>query len=100
LKKQTCDRLTGLGIGAVDATMKTTIQRWGNSLALCIPKRLARQAGFKEGDEVNLRANGNRIVVEHSQFKQYRLSDLLAGVTEANRHGTADFGPSASQEAW
>ena len=42
--------------------MKTKIQRWGNSLAVRIPKTLAQETTFDEGDEVDLRADEDRIV--------------------------------------
>ena len=80
--------------------MKTTIQRWGNSLAVRIPKTLAQETTFDEGDEVDLRADEDRIVMERSQPQHYRLSDLLAGVTEANRHDAVEFGAAAGREAW
>jgi antitoxin MazE len=80
--------------------MKTTIQRWGNSLAVRIPKTLAQETTFDEGDEVDLRADEDRIVMERSRPKHYRLSDLLAGVTEANRHDVVEFGEPAGREAW
>jgi antitoxin MazE len=80
--------------------MRTTIQRWGNSLAVRSPKTLAQETAFGEGDEVDLRADDDRIVVERPRPTHYRLSDLLAGVTEANRHDAVDFGPPAPREAW
>jgi antitoxin MazE len=80
--------------------MKTTIQRWGNSLAVRVPKTLAQETGFDEGDEVDLRADEDRIVVERPQPKHYRLGDLLAGVTKANRHAAVDLGARAGREAW
>ena len=80
--------------------MKTTIQRWGNSLAVRIPKTLAQETTLDEGDEVDLRADEDRIVMERSQSKSYRLSDLLAGVTNANRHHGVDSGKPAGLEVW
>lgn len=80
--------------------MKTTIQRWGNSLAVRIPKTLAQETAFDEGVEVDLRADDNRVVIEHLRPTHYRLSDLLAGVTNANRHKAVDFGESAGREVW
>jgi antitoxin MazE len=67
-------------------TMKMTIRRWGRSLAVRIPKALAQDASFHEGDEVEVRIEGTCIVVQRSQGKSYRLSDLIAGVTKVNRH--------------
>jgi antitoxin MazE len=80
--------------------MRTTIQRWGNSLAVRIPKTLAQETAFGEGDEVDLRADDDRIVLERPQPTHYRLGDLLAGVTKANRHDAVEFGAPASREAW
>jgi antitoxin MazE len=80
--------------------MKTTIQRWGNSLAVRIPKSLAQETAFDEGDEVDMRADEDRIVVERPQPKHYRLGDLLSRVTKNNRHRAIDFGPTAGREVW
>jgi len=80
--------------------MRTTIQRWGNSLAVRIPKTLAQETALDEGDRVNLRADEDRIVVERPQPRSYRLSDLVAGVTRANRHSAVDFGKPQGREAW
>lgn len=80
--------------------MKTRIKRWGNSLAVRIPKALAEETAFGEGDEVDVRADDDRIVVERPQPKYYRLSDLLSGVTKGNRHEVVDFGARADREAW
>jgi antitoxin MazE len=80
--------------------MKTKIQRWGNSLAVRIPKTLAQETALDEGDEVDVRADEDRIVVERPQPKSYRLSDLLAGITKSNRHDAVESGPPQGREAW
>ena len=80
--------------------MKTTIQQWGNSLAVRIPKALAQETALGIGDEVNLRADDDRIVVERPQPKHYRLSDLLAAVTKTNRHAGVDCGAPVGREEW
>ena len=80
--------------------MKTTIQRWGNSLAVRIPKALAQETAFGEGDEVDLRADEQRIVLERPEPKRYQLSDLLEGVTKTNLHNAVDFGASVNREIW
>jgi antitoxin MazE len=80
--------------------MKTTIQRWGNSLAVRIPKALAQEIAFDEGDEVDLRVNEDRILVERSRPMHYRLSDLMAGVTRVNRHDAVDLGGPVGREGW
>jgi antitoxin MazE len=80
--------------------MKTTIQRWGHSLAVRIPKTLAQETALDEGDEVDLRADDDRIVVERPQPRSYRLRDLLAGVSKANRHPAIDSAGPISRESW
>ncbi len=80
--------------------MKTTIQLWGNSLAVRIPKSLAQETALGKGDEVNLRADDDRIIVERPQPKHYRLSDLLAGVTKTNRHTETDCELPVGREEW
>lgn len=80
--------------------VKTTIQRWGNSLAVRIPKLLAEETALGEGDEVTLLADEDRIVVERPQPHPLRLADLLDGVTKTNRHGAVDYGKPVGREAW
>jgi len=80
--------------------MKTTIQRWGNSLAVRIPKTVALETTLGEGDEVDLRADEERIIVERPQRRSYRLGDLLAGVTKANRQTETDCGQPVGRESW
>ena len=77
----------------VDTPIKSTIQRWGKSLAVRIPKTLAQETAFDEGDVVDLRADDDRVVIERLRPTHYRLSDLLAGVTNANRHEAVDLAP-------
>ena len=43
--------------------MKTLVQRWGNSLALRIPKTFAEEISVREGDEVEMNVTKGRLVV-------------------------------------
>ena len=79
--------------------MKTTIQKWGNSLAVRIPKHLAEETTLGEGDEVALHAEEDRIVLERPRRRRYRLEGLLAGVTKGNRHCEINVGRSVGREA-
>lgn len=44
--------------------MKTRIQKWGNSLALRIPKSFAAEAGLSENSPVDLALVEGRLVVQ------------------------------------
>jgi len=43
--------------------MKAILQKWGNSLALRIPKAFAEEIKVNEGHAVDLRVSKGRIVV-------------------------------------
>ncbi len=79
--------------------MKIRVQRWGNSLAVRIPKSFARQIGIEENSPVDLAVIGERLVLEPSR-QPPRLEDLLAGVTDENLHHEVDWGMPAGNEAW
>ena len=79
--------------------MKATVQKWGNSLGLRIPKAFAAEIGLVEDGLVNLSLVGRKLVVE-AEPRSYRLKDLLAGITRANRHGETDWGAPVGAEAW
>jgi antitoxin MazE len=77
----------------------TTIQRWGNSLAVRIPKPFALGAALEENSEVDISLDGNRIVVSAPK-KEWKLDDLLAGITRRNSHEETSWGRSKGREAW
>lgn len=79
--------------------MQTAIAKWGNSLALRLPRALAASVHLTEGSAVELHIEGNSLVVTPSR-PRYRLDDLLAGVTPQNRHAETDWGPAQGEEAW
>ncbi len=78
--------------------MVVKVQRWGNSLALRLPKAAAVEAGVAEGSSVEVEAREGRIVVR--VLHRYRLADLLAGVKPKNLHGEVDTGPAVGREEW
>jgi antitoxin MazE len=80
--------------------MKTTIRRWGHSLAVRIPRNVAQETSLGAGDEVEMRTEDDGIVVGRPQVKAYRLSDLMDRVTKTNRHSEVDWGKSAGGEVW
>lgn len=76
-----------------------TIQLWGNSLALRVPKPLAEQLGLRQGVEVDLHVQGDRLVVARRQFARTRLAELVAQCRDDNRPEAVDFGPPAGRES-
>jgi antitoxin MazE len=78
--------------------MGTAVARWGNSLALRIPKDVAERAGLQEGDGVDLTVVNGKLVV-NPQVPRYSLEELLDGFDqEKHGHAEVDWGASVGRE--
>jgi antitoxin MazE len=55
------------------------VSRWGNSLAVRLPKALVEQLGLKEGDQLNVvAAKDGAIEVETNQDQRRRALERMA----------------------
>ncbi|MGB7341163.1 MAG: AbrB/MazE/SpoVT family DNA-binding domain-containing protein [Phototrophicaceae bacterium] len=80
--------------------MLAKIQKWGNSLALRIPKAFAEEAGLDNDSAVEIHVVDGQIHIVPIQDNQYDLSDLLADVTADNLHDEVDTGNAMGNEVW
>ena len=80
--------------------MKTKIQKWGNSLAIRIPKLFSQEANIAYGAPVTLEIDDGRIIITPSVTPEYELNDLLNKITKKNIHTAIDEGISVGKEAW
>jgi antitoxin MazE len=80
--------------------MHVRVQKWGNSLAVRIPKPLAKDAEVTEGTVLNLAVFDGKVVATPVEPKKLSLRELLAKVNKKNLHGEVDFGPPAGREIW
>ena len=80
--------------------MITTIQKWGNSLGLRIPKGVARGARVREGTTVMLAVSNGRLIVSPLDTRGYELETLIAGITRKNVHAAVDSGDPVGRESW
>jgi len=64
--------------------MKATIQKWGNSLGIRIPRHMAKDLSLENGSSVEIMEEENRIVIQPKSKK--KLEDILALITEENIH--------------
>ena len=76
---------------------KASIAKWGNSLAVRIPKAVAEKARIREGDPVEIKAGKGRIELRRAE-KIPTLEELVAQITPENRHGEIDWGPDVGKE--
>jgi len=77
----------------------TQVAKWGNSLAVRIPRAIVREARLSEGDRLSLDLSGDGSIVLRSRRRKYSLDELVAGITPANRHGETDWGPPQGKES-
>lgn len=80
--------------------MQTKIQRWGNSLAIRIPKPIAEEVGLEQGGEVDLRVEEGGLSLRPVTPPEYDLETLVAQITDENRHDEVDFGDPVGKEVW
>ena len=76
---------------------RTTVSRWGASLAIRIPKPVAEQWGVREGAVVEIVPRRDEVILRK---RRYDLKNLVAGITTDNRHGEVDWGTAEGGEAW
>jgi antitoxin MazE len=79
--------------------MEAVIRKWGNSPALRLPGAVMKSAAFDLDQHVIITATKGRIVIEPATQPEYKLEDLLAGMTDENAHDAMDFGGPVGQEA-
>lgn len=76
---------------------KAQVVKWGNSLAIRIPKPVAEQAGVEEGDPVFLEAARGQITLVRSE-RVPTLKELVAQITHENRSKEISSGPERGKE--
>jgi antitoxin MazE len=54
------------------------VSKWGNSLAVRLPKKLVEQLGLKQGDDVNLVARNGAIELETKEDQRRRALRRMA----------------------
>ncbi len=78
--------------------MLTTIQKWGNSLALRIPKSFALETQINNGTEVEIKIKDKQLVITPVSKEKYNLDSFLLEMTSSNVHKEIDFGDSKGKE--
>ena len=79
--------------------METTVKKWGNSLAIRIPKVIAEELSIKNNAKVELHTDNGSLQVRSVEMK-YSLDTLLADVTDENLHKETSTGESIGREEW
>jgi antitoxin MazE len=80
--------------------MRTKIQKWGNSLALRIPKGYALHANLENNSEVEIHMDDKQIIIKPVKREIETLDELLAGVNTKNIHTEIKTGSAQGTEIW
>jgi len=78
--------------------MTTKIQKWGNSLAIRIPKSFAETTQIREGSEIKLSLEQDKIIVTKKEKPKYTLKDLVSKINKRNIHKEINFGSPVGKE--
>ncbi|MBD2597981.1 AbrB/MazE/SpoVT family DNA-binding domain-containing protein [Nostoc spongiaeforme FACHB-130] len=80
--------------------MTSVVAKWGNSLAIRIPKSVAEQAHVTEGIGIDFSVEGNSIIITPQKRRKYTLDELLEGMTPENFHSEFETGNAVGNEDW
>lgn len=79
--------------------MVTQVQKWGNSLALRIPKVYADEIKIKQNTPIEFSIVNGSLVIRPVRKPKYTLEELLAGITDENIHDPISTGAPVGREA-
>lgn len=77
----------------------TRVSKWGNSLAIRIPRAIAREGRLAEGDRLTLDLATDGSIVLRSNRRRYELRQLVSQITTRNRHAETDWGMPVGRES-
>jgi antitoxin MazE len=72
--------------------MRARVSRWGNSLAIRLPKAVAGELGVGEGQSVDLTVRDGAVVMRAAR-RRYRLADLLAQIRPGSVPEAIEYRP-------
>jgi len=80
--------------------MRVTVKKWGNSASVRIPAAIMTAARVRLEQSVDVREDKGRIIIEPIRPPKFDLNDLLAQISDENRHDEADFGKPIGKEVF
>lgn len=78
--------------------MQARVQKWGNSLAVRIPKPVAEEAHLQAGDVLEIAVGVNGTVQLNRVRETPTLAQMVARITPENRYAEVSFGPEVGLE--
>lgn len=79
--------------------MISRIQKWGNSLAVRIPKAFADEMNLAENASIRMMLKDGALIITPNDEPKWSLEELLAGVSDENIHGEWETGGPTGKES-
>ncbi|MDD5732110.1 MAG: AbrB/MazE/SpoVT family DNA-binding domain-containing protein [Patescibacteria group bacterium] len=79
--------------------METTIQKWGNSLAVRIPSSFAKEIGLQNNLDVTIKIDSKKLVISPKK-NELILKGLLGKINKSNLHEEIPVKQSLGKEIW
>jgi antitoxin MazE len=80
--------------------LRATIQKWGNSLAVRIPKAFAEETRLRQGSEIEISLADGNVVLAPLRKYPIKLSELLERVSPESLHEHVEWGRPKGRETW
>lgn len=80
--------------------METTIRKWGNSLAVRVPRGMAQKLTLKDGSVVAMRQEKKTIIIQAAPKARKSIKELIAMIHPENMHDETDWGKPIGREIW
>jgi antitoxin MazE len=84
----------------MEKTMISRIGKWGNSLAVRLPKAFADEMNLVENASIVMMLKDGTLIIAPDREPKWKLEELLAGVTQENIHGEWKTGRPVGKEPW
>lgn len=80
--------------------MTTSIQKWGNSQGVRIPKILLDTVNWSEDEEITIVVENGKLIMEKANGKRKNIKDLFENYTEEYIPIEIDWGEPEGKEIW
>ena len=80
--------------------MTTTIQKWGNSQGIRIPKIILDTVNWSEDEQIMIVVDNGKIVMEKAKSKRKNIKELFENYKEEYEPTEIDWGEPKGEEIW
>nr|CDL65470.1 unnamed protein product [uncultured bacterium] len=80
--------------------MTTTIQKWGNSQGVRIPKILLDTVKWADNEQIMIVVDNGKLIIEKAKNKRKNIKELFADYKENYEPIEVDWGEPKGAEIW